>query len=99
MLDPSSADPKSEIAMSVTQFEATTNNQRQLMSGGGYSNFFNRSDFQDSAQIDYLTNHAPDFDYYHEQQFDVDDFNTTGLRDGVYNVGGRAFPDVSANGA
>ena len=64
-------------------------------STGGFSNYFGTPDYQKAAVSEYLTKYEPGHPYY------VADANATniGANGGIYNRGGRGFPDVSANGA
>ncbi|KAF7195880.1 Tripeptidyl-peptidase sed1 [Pseudocercospora fuligena] len=68
-------------------------------SSGGFSNFFPRQKYQESAVSSYFANHDPGYAYY-EAPSDGSFSNTTaGVNTGIYNRAGRAYPDVSANGA
>ena len=69
-------------------------------SGGGFSNYYNRPSYQDTAVCDYFNNHNPPYKYYESNRVDVSDNKTNiGQGGGIYNRIGRAYPDVSANGA
>lgn len=59
----------------------TQKNFSHIVSGGGFSRYFDRPAFQDKSVIDYLT-------LYQGTQYH-----------GLYNPRGRAYPDVSAQGA
>lgn len=60
---------------------------------GGFSNYFPQPDYQKDAVEKYFNRADLSYPYYSE--FGVDVNTTTGL----YNRIGRAYPDVSANGA
>ncbi|KAJ5711583.1 subtilisin-like protein [Penicillium malachiteum] len=60
---------------------------------GGFSNYFPQPDYQKSAVEKYFKTADLSYPYYSEFEVDV---NTT---KGLYNRIGRAYPDVSANGA
>ncbi|KAK0775378.1 hypothetical protein LTR91_024716 [Friedmanniomyces endolithicus] len=64
-------------------------------SHGGFSNYHERPAYQKAAVDAYFANHDPGLPYY------VANANATnvGANGGIYNRAGRAFPDVSANGA
>lgn len=62
-------------------------------SSGGFSNYFHRPTYQDGHVEAYF--HRAHLTYPHYSELNVD-FNTTA---GIYNRIGRAYPDVSANGA
>lgn len=62
-------------------------------SSGGFSNYFPQPHYQKATVKKYFEKAELSYPYYSE--FSVD-FNTT---KGVYNRIGRAYPDVSANGA
>jgi len=65
-------------------------------SGGGFSNIHPRPSYQDSTLNSYFTNFDPGYKYY----------NTSGTNNppesvtngGIYNRGGRGYPDVAAVG-
>ncbi|CEJ86893.1 hypothetical protein VHEMI04238 [[Torrubiella] hemipterigena] len=66
----------------------------QFSPGGGFSNYYVRPDYQNDAVSSFLANHAPSFQGYN---------NTDGTipadgSNGVYNMAGRGFPDISAIG-
>jgi tripeptidyl-peptidase I len=63
-------------------------------SSGGFSNIFTRPVYQDEAVSYWLNNYAPSLPFT-----SYDGGNNVGANNGVYNSAGRAFPDVSANGA
>lgn len=62
---------------------------------GGFSNNFARPSYQAAVVETYLTDFDPGYPYYFGS-LAVNDVNTTL---GLYNRAGRAYPDVSANGA
>ena len=62
-------------------------------SAGGFSNYFSRPTYQDGHVETYFHRAHLTYPYYSELGVDV---NTT---TGIYNRIGRAYPDVSANGA
>lgn len=66
---------------------------QNFSSSGGFSNYYPQPSYQAAAVASYFANSNPAYPYYSE--FEVD-FNTT---KGLYNRIGRAYPDVSANGA
>ena len=69
-------------------------------SGGGFSNYFPRPSYQNKTVNNYLAKSVPDYKYYEGNYVDVSSSKTNiGKNGGVYNRGGRAIPDVSANGA
>ncbi|KAK6439473.1 hypothetical protein LTR95_004324 [Oleoguttula sp. CCFEE 5521] len=65
-------------------------------SGGGFSNIYAQPSYQSKAVNTYLTTHTPPYKTY----------NTSGMNNppetvtkgGIYNVGGRGYPDISAVG-
>jgi tripeptidyl-peptidase-1 len=62
-------------------------------SSGGFSNYFPRPKYQADAVEKYFDRAKPSYPFYSQLNVNV---NTT---TGVYNRIGRAYPDVSANGA
>ncbi|CAG7929585.1 unnamed protein product [Penicillium olsonii] len=62
-------------------------------SSGGFSNYFPQPSYQKSAVEKYFKKAKLTYPYYSELNVDL---NTT---KGLYNRVGRAYPDVSANGA
>ena len=62
-------------------------------SAGGFSNYFSRPTYQDGHVETFFHQAHLTYPYYSELDVDV---NTT---TGIYNRIGRAYPDVSANGA
>ncbi|KAK5163923.1 uncharacterized protein LTR77_010318 [Saxophila tyrrhenica] len=62
--------------------------------GGGFSNYFTPPPYQQSAVADYLASHNS-LPYYIANAA----ASNIGENGGVYNRGGRGYPDVSANGA
>lgn len=60
-------------------------------SGGGFSNIYSVPSYQQKAVAAYFANHKPSYKSY--------PFNSTiGANGGIYNAGGRGYPDVAANG-
>src|SRR3569833_163103 len=64
-------------------------------SAGGFSNYYPRPPYQKAAVDAYFARHNPPYPYYTEFAPQLN-LNTT---KGLYNRLGRAYPDVSANGA
>lgn len=64
-------------------------------SHGGFSNYFSRPSYQAATVQNYLDNHNPGLKSYVANK----EASNIGEGSGVYNRAGRAFPDVSANGA
>lgn len=62
-------------------------------SGGGFSNIYPRPSYQQAAVSAYLTNTPPPYKSYSG----VNNMNI-GAGGGIYNKGGRGYPDVSAVG-
>ncbi|TVY45378.1 Tripeptidyl-peptidase [Lachnellula subtilissima] len=62
-------------------------------SGGGFSNIYATPEYQQSAVDDYLTNSPPPYVSY-----TTTDNGAIGADGGIYNKGGRGYPDVSAVG-
>ena len=60
-------------------------------SSGGFSNIFAQPSYQSAAVNTYFTNSPPPYDYYN---ITLNATHTTG----IYNRGGRGYPDVSATG-
>lgn len=60
-------------------------------SGGGFSNIYERADYQKQAVEDYFAKHDPKHPYY--ESVNNNSFAANG---GIYNRIGRAYPDVSA---
>ena len=68
-------------------------------SGGGFSNYFKRPSYQDSAVQTYLSKYVPPYKSYIYNGNDIYSGNSNiGANGGIYNSIGRGFPDVSANG-
>lgn len=80
---PAGADVKKDAETAVTRFG----------SGGGFSNIYPRPAYQQAAVANYLTTTPPPYKSY----TGVDNMNI-GADGGVYNNGGRGYPDVSAVG-
>ncbi|KAJ5273032.1 hypothetical protein N7478_008157 [Penicillium angulare] len=62
-------------------------------SGGGFSNIYERPDWQSKAVEDYFSKAKPDYPYY--ESVNNKSFGANG---GIYNRIGRGYPDVSAVG-
>ena len=71
--------------------------QRANIHRSGFSNYFSRPSYQDSAVNSYFAQYDPGYPYYvaNDQEFPAN----IGAIGGLYNRAGRGFPDVSANGA
>ena len=68
-------------------------------SGGGFSNYFARPQYQDEMVSRYFQDHDPGYKTYNSNGVDVKLKSTNiGSNGGIYNKAGRGFPDVSANG-
>ncbi|KAI1325715.1 putative alkaline serine protease AorO [Xylariaceae sp. FL0255] len=65
-------------------------------SGGGFSNIYPRPSYQDSAVNTYLTDHTPTYKTYNISGTNNPSESVTA--GGLYNIGGRGYPDVSAVG-
>lgn len=69
-------------------------------SSGGFSNYFTRPSYQNTAVTEYFQSHDPKYPYYNANSADVtSNSSNIGANGGIYNRAGRAIPDVSANGA
>lgn len=80
---PPGADVKSDAEVAVTRFP----------SGGGFSNIYPIPSYQSDAVSTFLTKHTPPYKSYSGTN------NTNiGAGGGIYNSGGRGYPDVSAVG-
>ena len=72
----------------------------KFSSSGGFSNYFSRPDYQSSAVNTYFSQHDPGYPSYTFNGVSAMKSGTNiGANGGKYNKAGRAFPDVSANGA
>ncbi|KAF8856879.1 putative protease S8 tripeptidyl peptidase I [Acephala macrosclerotiorum] len=78
-----------EVVMADNLGESAVN----FSSAGGFSNYFSRPTYQDGHVQTYFHRAHLTYPYYSELNANV---NTT---TGIYNRIGRAYPDVSANGA
>ncbi|ROW03279.1 hypothetical protein VSDG_01502 [Cytospora chrysosperma] len=67
----------------------------RFQSGGGFSNVFPTPEYQKAAVDEYLATVPLGFDSYNQTIVYGDFSNVT---DGVFNRGGRAYPDVAAVG-
>ncbi|OAA74179.1 alkaline serine protease AorO [Cordyceps fumosorosea ARSEF 2679] len=63
-------------------------------SGGGFSNIFPRPDYQNDFVATYLAKYVPDYKSYNTTDGKI----PTTAGQGIYNRGGRGYPDVSAVG-
>ncbi|KAK4504381.1 hypothetical protein PRZ48_005297 [Zasmidium cellare] len=83
---PTGGDPTKDQEVAVTRFP----------SGGGFSNIYPQPAYQAGPVNTYLTQHTPPYKTY----------NTSGMNNppesvtqgGIYNIGGRGYPDISAVG-
>lgn len=64
-------------------------------SSGGFSNYFPRPSYQDGHVENFFHQASKQADYPYYTELGVNFTTTTGL----YSRNGRAYPDVSANGA
>jgi tripeptidyl-peptidase-1 len=80
---------------SALQTPLGTGSLALFASGGGFSNYFPRPPYQDAALASYFANHDPGHPYYLANN----DASNIGANGGIYNRGGRGFPDIAANGA
>ncbi|KAL6900046.1 peptidase S8/S53 domain-containing protein [Trichoderma evansii] len=81
-------------ATNVTAFSIDgkkTVEQAARFSGGGFSNILGTPSYQAETVDSYFHKHPPPYDYYN---ITINATHTTGL----YNRGGRGYPDVSAAG-
>ena len=62
--------------------------------GGGISNYFMQPDYQKQAVESYFTQYNPGYPTYEYAGLD-----SVGANGGIHASGGRAYPDLSANGA
>jgi tripeptidyl-peptidase I len=63
-------------------------------SAGGFSNIFPVADYQANAISSYLNENTFSF-----KSYNVTAGDSVGAKGGVFNIAGRGYPDVSANGA
>jgi len=80
---PASASVQNDAETATTRFP----------SGGGFSNIYATPDYQKTAVSNYLTNNPPPYPSY-----TTTDDAAIGAGGGIYNRGGRGYPDVSAVG-
>ncbi|KAF7172400.1 hypothetical protein CNMCM6106_006590 [Aspergillus hiratsukae] len=80
---PLGADPRKDEEVAVTSFP----------SGGGFSNIYERPDYQQQAVETYFSRADPGYPYY--SSMNNNSFADNG---GIYNRIGRAYPDVAAIG-
>ncbi|TQV94424.1 alkaline serine protease AorO [Cordyceps javanica] len=79
----------STLIHSIDKPESAT---ESFSSGGGFSNIFTRPKWQDNVVSHYLLRHNPGYFAYNTSEGNIPD------NAGIYNRGGRGFPDVSAVG-
>lgn len=79
----------STILKAIDQPEVATD---RFSSGGGFSNNFLRPSWQDDAVGNYLLRHNPGYKAYNTSDGKIPP------NSGIYNRGGRGFPDVAALG-
>ena len=65
-------------------------------SGGGFSNIYPRPSYQDDAVTAFFANNDPTYPYYNTSGTNNPPESTT--NGGLYNRGGRGYPDASAVG-
>ncbi|KAF3768143.1 subtilisin-like protein [Cryphonectria parasitica EP155] len=91
------------LAVGSTQFEFPNNDTSakpievsttSFPSGGGFSNYFEAPSWQTSAISTYFDEVSLNFTGYAEAGTNFSD-----VGDGVYHIGGRGYPDVSAIGS
>lgn len=75
--------PTKDAEIAVTRFA----------SGGGFSNIFASPAYQSSAVNKFFNKHDPPYPYY-----TTTNNESVGTNGGLYNRGGRGYPDVSAIG-
>lgn len=75
---------------SSTYYEASTS---RFPSGGGFSNYFDAPEWQTDAISNYFDEVTLEFDGYENAGT-----NFSEVGNGVYKIGGRGYPDVSAIG-
>lgn len=68
---------------------------KYFASSGGFSNYFTPPDYQKKALSTYFARYDPGHPYYTANA----DASNIGSNGGIYNRGGRGYPDVAANGA
>lgn len=90
------------LAVGSTQFEFANNDTStvpyevatsRFASGGGFSNYFETPSWQKSAVEQYFSEVELNFTGYTDAGTNFSD-----VGDGVYHIGGRGYPDVSAIG-
>ena len=67
-------------------------------SGGGFSNFFSTPDFQASAVSSYLKNNQDPSNPSSFRSYVATNGSGVGANGGIFNSGGRGYPDVAAVG-
>jgi len=83
---PPGADAAKDEEVAVSRFS----------SGGGFSNIYLRLTYQDSVLNTYFDAHDPGYKHYNISGYNNPPENVTD--GGIYNKGGRGYPDVSAVG-
>ncbi|KAJ4390838.1 hypothetical protein N0V93_004437 [Gnomoniopsis smithogilvyi] len=89
------------LAVGSTQFDHVSNGSTtftesataRFASGGGFSNYFDAPEWQTSAIANYFDEVTLNFTGYENAGTNFSD-----VGDGVYHIGGRGYPDVSAIG-
>lgn len=79
----------STVLHDVTKAEVATDS---FSSGGGFSNVFTRPSYQENVISNYLLRHNPGYFAYNTSEGNIPP------NSGIYNRGGRGFPDVAALG-
>ncbi|EED12678.1 alkaline serine protease AorO, putative [Talaromyces stipitatus ATCC 10500] len=80
---PSGTSPNGDNEVAVSRFP----------SGGGFSNIYPQPSYQAEAVNTYLTKHTPPY-----KSYNTSDNTDIGANGGIYNAGGRGYPDVAAVG-
>lgn len=85
--------PEQTVLDAESVMQVALSSAPNFSSAGGFSNYFERPDYQQTALSDYFDNYPPSYEYYEEFEPDFDTVQ------GLYNRIGRGYPDVAANGA
>jgi tripeptidyl-peptidase-1 len=85
---PSGANVRKDAEIATTRFP----------SGGGFSNFYATPDYQSSAVSAYLNKYQPIGGASSYPYYTADNGTGVGANGGIYNRGGRGYPDVAACG-
>lgn len=80
---PSGANANGDNEVAVSRFA----------SGGGFSNIYPQPSYQSDAVNTYLTKYTPSY-----KSYNTTDNADIGANGGIYNIGGRGYPDVAAVG-